>query len=85
MEILTAVMEAISPLKAWRKAANKNTEDAAREAGVTPAMWSRWENERRQVPAERVLDLERITGVSRHDLRPDVFGPSKRQPERARA
>lgn len=28
------------------------------------------------VPVSRVLDVERITGVSRHDLRPDVFGPA---------
>lgn len=28
-----------------------------------------------QVPADRVLLVERLTGVSRHDLRPDVFGP----------
>jgi len=27
----------------------------------------------RRVPAERVLDIERITGVSRHDLRPDLY------------
>lgn len=28
-----------------------------------------------KVPATRVLEVERITGVSRHELRPDVFGP----------
>ncbi|WP_416311149.1 transcriptional regulator [Pseudomonas sp. W03] len=26
-------------------------------------------------PAEVVLKVEALTGVSRHDLRPDVFGP----------
>jgi DNA-binding transcriptional regulator YdaS (Cro superfamily) len=25
------------------------------------------------VPAERVLDIEKITGVSRHKLRPDLY------------
>ncbi len=30
----------------------------------------------RVVPPTRVLDVERITGVSRHDLRPDLFGPA---------
>ena len=30
--------------------------------------------ERGRVPAHRVLDVERITGISRHVLRPDVFG-----------
>lgn len=28
-----------------------------------------------KVPATRVLEVERLTGVSRHALRPDVFGP----------
>jgi hypothetical protein len=32
----------------------------------------RWE--RSGIPAERVLEVERITGVSRHQLRPDLFG-----------
>ena len=27
----------------------------------------------KQVPVMRVLDVERVTGVSRHDLRPDVY------------
>jgi len=27
-----------------------------------------------RVPAERVLEVEKATGVSRHDLRPDIFG-----------
>ena len=29
----------------------------------------------KKVPAERVLDFERLTGISRHVQRPDVFGP----------
>lgn len=35
-----------------------------------PALYS-W----KRVPAERVLQIEKLTGVSRHELRPDVFGP----------
>ena len=31
---------------------------------------------RGRVPAERCIAIERLTGVSRHDLRPDVFGPA---------
>ncbi|HEX5933477.1 MAG TPA: Cro/CI family transcriptional regulator [Pseudorhizobium sp.] len=45
--------------------------ELARRLRVTPAAVLQW----RKVPAERVLEVERITGVSRHDLRPDVFGP----------
>lgn len=29
-----------------------------------------------RVPAERVLEVERLTGVSRYELRPDVYGDS---------
>lgn len=41
--------------------------------GVSAAEVSRWESGRRQVPAERVIEFEKITGIPRHKLRPDVF------------
>lgn len=44
-----------------------------------PSIIANWRT-RGRVPAERVLDVEKITGISRHDLRPDIFGP---QPEAA--
>ena len=28
----------------------------------------------RKIPIDRVADIERITGISRHELRPDIFG-----------
>ncbi|MFB9952069.1 transcriptional regulator [Rhizobium puerariae] len=46
--------------------------------GVSSQAVSQW----KKVPAERVLDVERLTGVSRHELRPDVFGAAP-QPEAA--
>lgn len=49
----------------------------ARELGIKHTALYSWT----RVPAERVLDIERITGVSRHELRPDIFG----QPEKGRA
>lgn len=34
----------------------------------------------KRVPAERVLKIEHITGISRHDLRPDLYPrPSKQE------
>jgi DNA-binding transcriptional regulator YdaS (Cro superfamily) len=39
--------------------------------GISSQAVSQWE----QVPAPRVLEVERATGVSRHRLRPDIFGP----------
>jgi DNA-binding transcriptional regulator YdaS (Cro superfamily) len=38
--------------------------------GITKSAVSQWE----RVPAEHVLRVESLTGVSRHVLRPDVFG-----------
>lgn len=43
----------------------------ARALEITPGAVSQWD----RVPAERVLDIERLTGISRHDLRPDLYGP----------
>lgn len=48
----------------------------ARELGIKHTAMYSWN----RVPAERVLDIERVTGISRHDLRPDIFGPAP-QPE----
>jgi|TARA_R110000796_G_scaffold21207_3_gene62514 DNA-binding transcriptional regulator YdaS (Cro superfamily) len=37
--------------------------------GITTQAISQW----RRVPAERVLSVERLTGVCRQDLRPDLY------------
>lgn len=65
-----------TPEQVWAAARSDN--DAAKpsaiaaQLGLTPQAVSLW----KRVPAERVLDVERITGISRHVLRPDVFGPA---------
>lgn len=47
-------------------------------AGVsTTAVW-KWVQSTKQVKAECVLRIEAATGVSRHDLRPDIY---PREPE----
>lgn len=46
----------------------------ARELGITHGAVSQW----RRVPAERVLDVERIANIPRHVLRPDIY-PSPAQ------
>jgi DNA-binding transcriptional regulator YdaS (Cro superfamily) len=43
--------------------------------GVKVNVVTNWRG-RRTVPAEHVLAIEAATGVSRYDLRPDVFGPA---------
>jgi DNA-binding transcriptional regulator YdaS (Cro superfamily) len=37
---------------------------------ITPQGVADWE----RVPATRCLDVERVTGVSKHVLRPDIYG-----------
>lgn len=44
-----------------------------------PSVIMNW-RARKQIPADKVLDVEAATGISRHVLRPDIFGP---KPERA--
>lgn len=69
-------------LKDWRLAKGKNVAQAAEAAGVTPAMWSRWENQKRQLPPTRVPSIAALTGIPRESLRPDVF--AEEAPKRKR-
>ena len=41
----------------------------AEQIGVSPQAVSQW----RRVPVARVLKVEQVTGVSRHELRPDIY------------
>ena len=43
-----------------------------------------WLREEKPLPAEHVLKVEEATGVSRHDLRPDIY-PREDQAEDAAA
>jgi DNA-binding transcriptional regulator YdaS (Cro superfamily) len=42
--------------------------------GLTRASVVKWE----KVPAERVVEIERITGISREELRPDLYNRTPR-------
>ena len=43
---------------------------------VHPALVSQWRTGRRPVAAHHILSIEAMTQVSRHELRPDIFGGS---------
>jgi DNA-binding transcriptional regulator YdaS (Cro superfamily) len=50
----------------------KGVRPLARLIGIAaPSVWE-W-RQRGRVPAERVLQLEAVTGLSRHVLRPDLY------------
>ncbi|MCJ2127993.1 transcriptional regulator [Methylobacterium sp. E-045] len=42
----------------------------AKSLGISDQALSQWV----RTPALRVLDVERISKISRHDLRPDIYG-----------
>lgn len=44
----------------------------ARALGITHGAVSQW----RRVPADRVIAVEGLTGVSREQLRPDLYPPT---------
>jgi len=52
---------------------------AAERLGIkSPSVVANWRS-RGRVPAEKVLEIEEATGVSRYSLRPDVFGKPPEQ------
>ena len=66
-------MSKLNPLRRFRLTSDPKVtlEDLGSRFGVNKSTVLRWEEER--VPAERVLDVERETGVPRHELRPDLY------------
>lgn len=56
-------------LEKAKDAAGGNSALAKLIGGITPQAISQW----RQVPVERVLAVEKATGVPRHELRPDIY------------
>lgn len=57
-------------LKTWFDKERGNKKKLSLHLGISSQALTKW----KRVPAERVLDVEAFTGVSRHDLRPDVYG-----------
>lgn len=45
----------------------------AAQLGVARQAVYQW----RRIPVDRVVEVERITGISRNELRPDIFGAAQ--------
>jgi DNA-binding transcriptional regulator YdaS (Cro superfamily) len=60
-----------SALTTYRKLSGLTQAQLANELGVKSPAICKWE--RGRVPAERVIDVEKLTGVPRHELRPDIY------------
>lgn len=70
-------------LTAWLKAERGRLSRLSEALGITPGAISQWQ----EVPAERMGDIARFTGIALRQLRPDIFEassrPAKPQQERA--
>lgn len=62
-----------TPIERAAKAAGSKSE-LARRLGVAVQSIQQWQ----RIPAERVLEVERVTGIPRHELRPDLY-PKERE------
>jgi hypothetical protein len=67
----------LDALTEWKRTNGGNTGLSARlnalnaqhsDRSISPQAISQW----KQVPADRVIDVEVVTGISRHVLRPDL-------------
>lgn len=47
--------------------------ELARNLGVSQTAVWKWLQSSKRIPAEYVLTAEQLYGVSRHDLRPDIY------------
>ena len=69
LELACVVMNSVTK-KAIDRAGGPSA--VSRALGLTKQAVSKWI----EVPPRHVLALERLTGISRHVLRPDIYGPS---------
>jgi DNA-binding transcriptional regulator YdaS (Cro superfamily) len=59
-------------LTSYRKTNKVSLEKLGESLGVTKAAVRYWE--RKGVPPERLVEIEKATGIPRAKLRPDLFG-----------
>lgn len=67
-------MDYKTELAKHRAATGKTLEAMASAIGVDKSTWLRWENGEYPVPIKRVPAVQKLTGLSRKKIRPDVYG-----------
>jgi len=58
-------------LERLKKAAGGSVGIARLLGDLTPQAVGQW----KEIPVKRVLTLEKLTGIARHELRPDIYPP----------
>jgi DNA-binding transcriptional regulator YdaS (Cro superfamily) len=59
-----------SPFRKWLEDERGRAVRLSEQLGVTPGAVTQWAD--KQVPAERMFQIARLTGIPVQDLRPDV-------------
>jgi DNA-binding transcriptional regulator YdaS (Cro superfamily) len=59
----------------YMSATGKTDAQLAAALGVNAEVVRLWRHGRRRIAAERVIELSNITGIPRHELRPDLWEP----------
>ncbi|RUU79985.1 Cro/CI family transcriptional regulator [Mesorhizobium sp. M7A.F.Ca.MR.362.00.0.0] len=57
-------------LTTWINEGRGRLTEVARACGITHSAVSQWD----RVPSDRVLIVERVSGIPRGELRPDLYG-----------
>jgi transcriptional regulator with XRE-family HTH domain len=73
MQLFVPMSNQPSPLTQYRTLTGQSLEALSRPLGVNKTTIMRWENGDTLIPVKRLADLEALTGIPRHKLRPDVF------------
>lgn len=64
--------------KQWRAEKGFGQEAAGKACGVDRITWWRWEKGVSKVAIDLLDNVEAATGISRQELRPDIFGSTEK-------
>ena len=70
-------MQKTHPLRSYRAVHGLSCSDLAKKLGIAEPTLRSFENGNRKVSAELAVEIERITGITRAAVRPDIFGPTQ--------